>query len=130
MLGGTGIGITARAKPDAALLDRLRWLMSAEAQTGFIPAHDGQPSARAAWQSADVNNRWGGFYRATIATTEDAWVRPRFDGYIAFQTTASAIVREALATAAQPTATLAAIRTHWRASRTAASGPILTFASH
>ena len=26
-----------RAKPDAALLDHLRWLMSAEAQTGFIP---------------------------------------------------------------------------------------------
>ena len=57
--------ITARARPDAALLDHLRWLMSAEAQTGFIPAHDGQPSARAAWQSADVNNRWGGFYSAT-----------------------------------------------------------------
>jgi multiple sugar transport system substrate-binding protein len=129
VLGGTGIGITARAKPDAALLDRLRWLMSAEAQTGFIPAHDGQPSARAAWQSADVNNRWGGFYSATLATTERAWVRPRFAGYIAFQTTASEIVREALATAAQPTATLAEIRTHWRASRTAASGPILTFAS-
>ena len=95
--------------------------MSAEAQTGFIPAHDGQPSARAAWQSDDVNDRWGSFYRATIATTEHAWVRPRFAGYIAFQTAASAILREALAAAADPAATLAEIRTHWRASLAAQS---------
>lgn len=115
VLGGTGIGITARARPDAALLDRLRWLMSAEAQTGFIPAHDGQPSARAAWQSAGVNRAWDGFYRATIATTESAWVRPRFAGYIAFQTAASAILRQALETAAPPAVALAEIRTHWRA---------------
>ena len=121
VLGGTGIGITARAKPDAALLERLRWVMSAEAQIGFIPAHDGQPSARAAWQSTDVNNRWGGFYRTTIATTEHAWVRPRFAGYIGFQTAASALLREALEATAEPAAMLAEIRTRWRAARAAQS---------
>jgi multiple sugar transport system substrate-binding protein len=115
VLGGTGIGITRRVKPDAAMLDRLRWLMSEEAQIGFIPAHDGQPSARAAWRNDDVNRAWGGFYRSTIATTADAWVRPRFNGYIAFQTAASAILRQALESAAEPAAAMAAIRTQWRA---------------
>src|SRR5262249_20210364 len=97
VLGGTGIGITHRTQLSSELLDHLRRLMSPDMQTGFIPAHDGQPSARAAWASETVNAAWNGFYRATRNTAEQAWVRPRFDGYIAFQAKASALIREALA---------------------------------
>jgi multiple sugar transport system substrate-binding protein len=95
-LGGTGIAVTRRSRPSAALLDHLRWLMSAEAQTEFIPRHDGQPSARAAWTSPAVDAESGGFYRDTLTTIEDAWIRPRFPGYVAFQSTASALLREAV----------------------------------
>src|SRR3546814_7280153 len=49
-LGGTGIGISVRCAMTPTLLAHLRWLMSDDAQRGFIPAHDGQPSRRAAWQ--------------------------------------------------------------------------------
>src|SRR3546814_2711890 len=59
------------------LLAHLRWLMSDDAQRGFIPAHDGQPSRRAAWHDPAVNARWGNFYRNTAATLEAAYVRPR-----------------------------------------------------
>ena len=45
-LGGTGIGVSRRCQISPALLDHLRWLMSADAQVRFIPAHDGQPSRR------------------------------------------------------------------------------------
>ena len=96
-LGGTGIGVSARCDPSPALLDHLRWLMSADAQTRFIPDHAGQPSSRVAWHDDAVNARWGGFYRATAATLEAAHVRPRHDGAIAFQTAASAAIRDALA---------------------------------
>ena len=41
--------------------------MRADTQSTFIPDHDGQPSARAAWLSEAVNDPVGGFYRATIA---------------------------------------------------------------
>ncbi|WP_044558962.1 ABC transporter substrate-binding protein [Azospirillum sp. B4] len=95
-LGGTGIGITARAQVTPALLDHLRWLMSAGAQAGFIPDHDGQPSLRSAWADAGVNDHWGGFYRDTAATLEAAFVRPRHPGAIPFQTAASALIRSAL----------------------------------
>jgi multiple sugar transport system substrate-binding protein len=124
VLGGTGIAITRRAKPDAALLDHLCWLMSGEVQATFIPEHDGQPSARAAWASPAVNAKAGGFYAATLATTEQAFVRPRHDGCIAFQTEASAIVRRAVFDSLSDAKTIAALRRAWRASRAKARGPL------
>jgi multiple sugar transport system substrate-binding protein len=92
-LGGTGIGISRRCQISTALLDHLRWLMSADAQVRFIPAHDGQPSRREAWYDAGINARWGRFYANTADTVEHAYVRPRHDGYIAFQAEASEILR-------------------------------------
>ncbi len=47
-IGGTGIAVTARCTPTPELVDHLRWLLSPEAQRGFIPQHAGQPSARSA----------------------------------------------------------------------------------
>ena len=95
-LGGTGIGISKRCKITPELLDHLRWLMSPHAQIGFIPAHDGQPSLRAAWADEGVNARWGNFYRNTFDTLEAAYVRPRHDRAIAFQTAASQAIRDTL----------------------------------
>jgi multiple sugar transport system substrate-binding protein len=94
-LGGTGIGISRRCEITPALKRHLLWLMSRGAQVDFIPAHDGQPSRRVAWHDPRVNARWGGFYENTAATLEQAYVRPRHDGYIAFQGKASALLRQA-----------------------------------
>jgi len=95
-LGGTGIGISTRCRVTPALIAHLRWLMSEEAQSAFIPAHDGQPSRRSAWHDEAVNARWGNFYRNTAATLEAAHIRPRHDGAIAFQTEAAALIRDAI----------------------------------
>jgi multiple sugar transport system substrate-binding protein len=94
-LGGTGIAISRRCNPSPELKSHLLWLMSREAQIAFIPGHDGQPSRRDAWHDAGVNDRWGRFYESTAETLESAYVRPRHDGYIAFQSKASALLREA-----------------------------------
>ena len=96
MLGGTGIGVSKRCAVAPELLNHLRWLMSAEAQSGFIPDHEGQPALRSAWRDADVNARWGGFYADTFATLEGASLRPRHDGAIAFQTAVSQRLRQGL----------------------------------
>ena len=123
VLGGTGLALTKHARPDPALLDHLRWLMSPEAQAGFIPRHDGQPSARLAWCHPAVNARSAGFYRATLATTEAAWVRPRYDGTIAFQTEAPALIRRYLDGGASAPDTLSVLRNLWQRSRKA-RGPL------
>jgi multiple sugar transport system substrate-binding protein len=98
-LGGTGIALCSRCAVSEALLTHLLWLTSAPVQTGLIPAHDGQPSRRSAWFDPALNARWGGFYRGTAATLEQAFVRPRHAGYVAFQVAASEYLRAALAEA-------------------------------
>ena len=99
-IGGTGIAVTRRSEPTPELLDHLRWLLSPEAQSGFIPEHSGQPSARSAWTDERVDRAAGGFYSQTLGTIERSWVRPRFAGYIPFQSAASAIIREGIDDAA------------------------------
>jgi multiple sugar transport system substrate-binding protein len=96
-IGGTGIAVTRRTEPSAALLAHLRHLLSTEAQTGLIPQHDGQPGLRAAWTDATVDTAAHGFYSQTLSTIEASWVRPRVAGYIPFQSAASALVRSAVA---------------------------------
>lgn len=116
-LGGTGIGLSKRCEITPELLDHLRWLLGAEAQRDFIPDHAGQPSRRDAWHDAGVNARWGSFYVSTTDTLEAAYVRPRHDGYIAFQTDASAMLRQGIATREPHAALLGRLQTRYALSR-------------
>lgn len=95
-IGGTGIAVTQRCQVTPALAEHLAWLLSDEAQRDFIPAHDGQPALRSAWTDAEVNRASRDFYTGTLATIEDSWIRPRFEGATAFQGRASAVLRAAI----------------------------------
>ena len=95
-IGGTGIALSARTRATPELVAHLSWLLSAAAQEGFIPEHDGQPSRISAWEAAAVNEASGDFYHATRRTLDASWVRPRFAGYTAFQSEASTIIRDGL----------------------------------
>lgn len=118
-LGGTGIGISKRCEPTPELKAHLLWLMGREAQIGFIPGHDGQPSRREAWHDAGVNARWGGFYKNTADTLEQAYVRPRHDGYIAFQSKASSLLRDAFEAGANASGVLNHLQELYHAHRRA-----------
>ncbi|RVL16549.1 carbohydrate ABC transporter substrate-binding protein [Sinorhizobium meliloti] len=120
-LGGTGIGISRRCEITPALKQHLLWLMSRQAQVGFIPAHDGQPSRREAWHDQAVNARWGGFYESTADTLEQAYVRPRHNGYIAFQGKASALLRQAFEDRAPADAVLDSLQALHESHRAAGS---------
>lgn len=117
ILGGTGIGISKHCVVTPQLLTHLRWLMSDDAQTSFIPAHDGQPSRRSAWLDDGVNARWGNFYRNTAETVERAHVRPRHNHAIAFQTGASALIKEELLNKREHRVILARLQTMFEKSR-------------
>jgi multiple sugar transport system substrate-binding protein len=96
VLGGTGIAISSRCRPDEDLVRHLRWLLDDATQTEFIPQHSGQPSAVAAWRDPRLDKASTGFYTRTATTIEQAWIRPRHDGAVDFQRSASAHVREAV----------------------------------
>jgi multiple sugar transport system substrate-binding protein len=88
-LGGTGIAVSAFSKEKAAAIDFAYWISSGDVQKGPYAASGGQPGHAAAWEDDAVNDATGDFYRATRATLDAAWVRPRFDGYMGFQQAAS-----------------------------------------
>ena len=97
-LGGTGLAVSRKARICPDLVDHLLWLVSEDVQRNLIPHFDGQPSAIGAWSDPDLNRRWNGFYKNTFATIREAWIRPRYPGYIEFQAEGSAIVRHGLRT--------------------------------
>jgi multiple sugar transport system substrate-binding protein len=96
VLGGTGLAITRSAVELGAAAALIRTLLSDQVQVGLYAELGGQSSARRAWEHPGADAAGGGFYRATLATVEQAWVRPRFPGYPEFQTAASAVLREGL----------------------------------
>ncbi|WP_181170408.1 MULTISPECIES: extracellular solute-binding protein [unclassified Mesorhizobium] len=96
-LGGTGIAVSAFSAAREAAIDFAYWIASGDVQRGPYAAAGGQPGHAAAWEDDAVNAATGDFYRDTRATLEGAWVRPRHDGYMAFQQRASDRINEGLA---------------------------------
>jgi multiple sugar transport system substrate-binding protein len=88
-LGGTGIAVSALSKEKAAAIDFAYWIASADVQEGLYAASGGQAGHAAAWEDDIANEATSDFYRGTRETLEAAWVRPRYDGYMAFQHAAS-----------------------------------------
>ncbi|UCI10174.1 extracellular solute-binding protein [Mesorhizobium sp. B1-1-8] len=95
-LGGTGIAVSAFSESKAAAIDFAYWISSGEVQRGPYASAGGQPGHAAAWEDQAVNAATGNFYRDTRATLEGAWVRPRHDGYMAFQQAASDRINDGL----------------------------------
>jgi multiple sugar transport system substrate-binding protein len=95
-LGGAGIGISRRTKIGEGLIAYLTWLLNEQTQIEFVTAFDGQPSLLPAWIDPGVNRRWNDFYQDTAETVKQAWVRPRYPGYIVFQNEGSEILRQSL----------------------------------
>lgn len=95
-LGGTGIAVSRltphRVQAVAVAFD----LASPAVQKGIYAGSGGQPAHQAAWTDDAVNRSAHGFYRNTIKTLDAAYIRPRFDGYIAFQARAGEVVQQAL----------------------------------
>lgn len=74
------------------------WVADPATQQGEFVRAGGQPAAVAAWEDPEANRITGGFFTATRATMDAAYLRPRFPGYPAFQTEAAGILQQAVLT--------------------------------
>lgn len=83
-VGGTGLGLSARTAHPEAALAYAAFLAEAGTQRAFA-VHHGQPARIEAWTDPELDARFGGCFSATRATMEQAWIRPRYAGYLAFQ---------------------------------------------
>lgn len=95
-LGGAGLAISAACKNPQVAAEYAMMMAGAPCQRGIYVASGGQPGHRAAWTDAAANTMTNGFFKDTLATLDEAYLRPRYDRYIAFQTRASEIVYDAL----------------------------------
>ena len=92
VLGGVGIAVSALGDHQDAAADLARTLVSADVQSGPYVQSGGQPGHAAAWDSDEANTLVGNFFRATRATMQQAFLRPRVAGHRRFQPMAGELV--------------------------------------
>ncbi|MBB6627715.1 extracellular solute-binding protein [Nocardioides sp. KIGAM211] len=96
LLGGAGVAVSAHASDLDAARAYALWVASPEVQAGVYYDAGGQPGYAPAWDDDRLNADSWEFFRGTRQTLEQAWVRPRYAGYIEFQDTTSPWVTAAL----------------------------------
>ena len=90
-IGGTGLAVSALCRHPQAASDYVRFAAEQATQRLFA-GHHGQPAHRALWLDEAINARFGNCYRDTLATMESCWIRPRYNGYLAFQEKAGELI--------------------------------------
>jgi multiple sugar transport system substrate-binding protein len=91
-LGGAGLAISSRCQHREAALAYAQFVAAPECQAGLYFESGGQPGHRQAWTSEVVNRAANGFFQDTLATLDEAWVRPRWPGFLEFQSFAAEAV--------------------------------------
>ncbi len=95
-LGGAGLAVSSRCQHVQETMRYCEYVAGAGCQRTLYFDSGGQPGHRAAWTDEEVNRRCGGFFSKTLATLDQAYLRPRFDGYIGFQDAAGSYVHSCL----------------------------------
>jgi multiple sugar transport system substrate-binding protein len=96
VLGGTGIAISSHCRNCEAALAYATFVASGTVQRTVYANAGGQPSHRDAWNDSTAGALCGGFFKATQATQEEAFVRPRYSGYVPLQTEGGKALQELL----------------------------------
>lgn len=96
ILGGTGIGVSAHCRRPDIAATLACWLCSADIQRGPYVMAGGQPGNRSAWVDPAANAACHDFFTDTLATLDDAYLRPRYDGFVAFQDQAGELLQQYL----------------------------------
>ena len=116
-LGGTGIAVSAYGSDPQGAARFAAWVANGRLQRDLVAPHGGQPAHADAWSADAVNGATHDFYRATRATLDRAWLRPRYNGYMAFQHAASERINHALRGGENAAATIGALNHLYRESR-------------
>lgn len=97
-LGGTGIAVSAQSKNKNYAMEYAYWIASADCQKNTYYENGGQPGNAVAWEDEKINLETNNFFKNTRQTLEEAWVRPKHNGYMNFQDEGGNIINEYLQT--------------------------------
>lgn len=85
VLGGAGIGVSAKSKYLNPAAQYAAWICSAEIQNTIYVSAQGQPANVMTWKSEFANGLTDNFFLNTFYTLANAFVRPRYSGWPEFQ---------------------------------------------
>ena len=97
-LGGTGIAVSAQSKNKKHAMDYAYWIAGSDCQKKIYYENGGQPGNSVAWEDEKINKETNNFFSNTRKTLEEAWVRPKHNGYMNFQNEGGNIINEYLKT--------------------------------
>jgi multiple sugar transport system substrate-binding protein len=92
VLGGAGLGISARSRHIGEAAQFLQFVATGAVQASEYVAGGGQPGHRSAWLDPAVNARHGDFFANTLSGIDGAYLRPRWPGYLPAQTAAAEMI--------------------------------------
>jgi multiple sugar transport system substrate-binding protein len=95
-LGGVGIALSKYCKNLDVALDYAKWVTGSLCQSTIYSLSGGQPANIKAWNDDLLNTISNNFYRNTICTLENAFVRPRYSGFHHFQTLSGRLLQSFL----------------------------------
>ncbi|MEO6848531.1 MAG: extracellular solute-binding protein [Chthoniobacterales bacterium] len=95
-LGGTGLAISNRCKNVESAFAYTKLVASPETQSNLYFTSGGQPSHRAAWVNETVNAASNNFFKDTLSTLDEAYIRPRTEGSIPLQDECGPIIHRHL----------------------------------
>ena len=91
-LGGAGLAISKKCEHIELAVDYALWVASPECQRSLYHESGGQPSSRTAWLDEAANRITNSFFTATLPVIENAWIRPRYAGFVEFQNAAAEVI--------------------------------------
>ena len=84
-LGGAGLAVSSKCLHPELAMEYCAFVASPECQKGLYFESGGQPGHRSAWLDDEVNRSSGDFFKRTLASLDEAYLRPRWAGYTDFQ---------------------------------------------
>lgn len=84
ILGGAGLGVSARSSRPTEARAFARWVSSEPVQSGIYLENEGQPASRHSWDKMGRDPRYSGFLGSGREAMEHAWTRPRDPWFLGF----------------------------------------------
>ncbi len=84
ILGGAGIGVSAKTRHPEKAVEFAQWITSHAAQSGVYLNNNGQPANRHTWLKQRDVAEARGFFRGGFTTIDNAWTRPRDVWFLGF----------------------------------------------
>jgi multiple sugar transport system substrate-binding protein len=117
VIGGAGLGISARCANVEAARDYAMYVASPEIQRSLYVESGGQPGHRTAWVDSGANELSCSYFEDTLPGLEAGYLRPRYNGALLVQNKGRDYVWEFLRTGGEPNEVLDTIDELYRRSR-------------